>query len=569
MTERQPDDLYDALRNRLEDYGQEPPAQLWAGIRAKLPPVAQPQLRRRRRWSPALLLGLLLTVAGAASWMLWHKATQDATAGKRQQIATSNNNPSTTNALGRGASADQLANPSASSLADSTVTTAEKGGSAPAYGSSIAQQPSAPDAPKSAATGTDAAVAAANYRSRKPTAESQRSGSYAAVVRGRRPPATHRLGQEPATHNSARGLSPVESKSASERLARNASGNSAATSSPQEPIGSAADAALASTQKAGAAEGRSEQLAATSRASEAPAAGTPVAAAGEPSTGLLAPREVALAAWSYPEPAVQVRPDTTPAIPAVAARRWAAQVLAGPALTHRLLYSGAKDYAAAPYPVPSNTAAADFAIRDANDVSRDEKPAVGFGVQVQVRRVLSGRWAVSSGLGYQEYAHRTTTTQASAYGLFNGPRTGTSVRTPSVAVPAPYIARAPVEVTHRDTYRFLTVPVRFSYALGHPAGRFRYALLAGADAALYLGGSSPGPNGRRQTWDATNSPYRSLNASFSAGLDFRYRLASHWDVVAQPAATYFLNSLPRPASGLTPRYLLGTGAQFGVSYDFR
>ena len=61
MTDRKPDDLYDALRERLTDYGQEPPAQLWADIRAQLPPpVAPPQLRRRRRRAAVALLLLLV-----------------------------------------------------------------------------------------------------------------------------------------------------------------------------------------------------------------------------------------------------------------------------------------------------------------------------------------------------------------------------------------------------------------------------------------------------------------------------------------------------------------------------
>ena len=50
MTDREPDDLYDALRDRLADYGQEPPAPLWAAIRAQLPPpVATPPIGRGLR----------------------------------------------------------------------------------------------------------------------------------------------------------------------------------------------------------------------------------------------------------------------------------------------------------------------------------------------------------------------------------------------------------------------------------------------------------------------------------------------------------------------------------------
>ena len=72
MTDREPDDLYDALRDRLADYGQEPPAPLWANIRAQLPPpVAVPQRRRRR---PVGRLALLLVLLSAVTWGGWQLA---------------------------------------------------------------------------------------------------------------------------------------------------------------------------------------------------------------------------------------------------------------------------------------------------------------------------------------------------------------------------------------------------------------------------------------------------------------------------------------------------------------
>ena len=76
MTDREPDDLYDALRDRLSGYGQEPPAPLWANIRAQLPPpVAVPQRRRRPVGRLALLL-LLLSVGTWGGWQLAQRSKQ-------------------------------------------------------------------------------------------------------------------------------------------------------------------------------------------------------------------------------------------------------------------------------------------------------------------------------------------------------------------------------------------------------------------------------------------------------------------------------------------------------------
>ncbi|RZL08808.1 MAG: hypothetical protein EOO62_14750, partial [Hymenobacter sp.] len=138
------------------------------------------------------------------------------------------------------------------------------------------------------------------------------------------------------------------------------------------------------------------------------------------------------------------RPDS--ALPARAPRRWSVLVLAGPTLSYRTL--GAAPTLAAGHP----------------DFARLERPALGLGAQVQVRRVLSGRWALAVGVGFHEYA-----TQLAL----------------SVKDSASYTS-----VRQRDTYRLLTLPVQFTYALGAPRGRLALGLLLGAEPGWYLGGRS-------------------------------------------------------------------------------
>jgi hypothetical protein len=84
-----------------------------------------------------------------------------------------------------------------------------------------------------------------------------------------------------------------------------------------------------------------------------------------------------------------------------------------------------------------------------------------------------------------------------------------------------------------------------------------------------VGGNSSGKGTAPRAWDISGSPYRSLNAAVSAGIDVRYRLVPGLEILVQPTATYFLTSLPRTYSGLVPRYLFGAGALFGLSYEFR
>ena len=154
---------------------------------------------------------------------------------------------------------------------------------------------------------------------------------------------------------------------------------------------------------------------------------------------------------------------------------------------------------------------------------------------------------LSAGLGYQEYASYVTTNEVLTNRFMPNP--------------GPFTAR--------DTYRFLTLPVQAHYAMGLAGGRLRYGLVAGAEPAIYLGGSTLRANGTLDRWNGSNSPYRTLSLALSAGLDMRYRISPRLEAVAQPTATYFLNSLPQPAAGLTPRYLWGGSALLGISYHLR
>lgn len=243
------------------------------------------------------------------------------------------------------------------------------------------------------------------------------------------------------------------------------------------------------------------------------------------------------------------------------ARRWTVQLLAGPALTYRRL--GAAGGTAGPTGGASPTA--NFLDRTGAAVSVPalERPAAGFGAQVQVRRELSGRWALSTGLGYHEYATALALTTVAV----------TAGTTPPFPTSLPSNNDSSAAGYHlRDTYRFLTVPARFSYRLGTGGRHFGFGLLAGADVALYLGGATTEGSTcgcATQPWGRTGSPYRPFSLALSLGADLRYRLAPRWELLAQPTATYFPASLARPVSGFVPRYLLGGSTLLGFSYGLR
>ncbi len=259
------------------------------------------------------------------------------------------------------------------------------------------------------------------------------------------------------------------------------------------------------------------------------------ATASLPSSGLPA-GPVDLLAWSQPAlllPSVPLatltaRPDSSK--PRQLARRWSLLVVAGPTLSYRTL--GPAPTLAAGHP----------------DFARLERPALGLGAQVQVRRVLSGRWALAVGLGYHEYATRLALTfKDSVY-----------------------------SVHQRDIYRLLTVPVQLSYVLGAPKGRLTKGLLLGIEPGWYLGGrSTEGADCgcQQQTYSATGSPYRTWSLALSLGLDLRYRLGgadSRWQWLVQPTGRYVATPFVRSdAVGFTQRQPWSLGLLTGFSWDVR
>ena len=269
-----------------------------------------------------------------------------------------------------------------------------------------------------------------------------------------------------------------------------------------------------------------------------------------------------LAAATAPPAPLAPRPDSAgPWLPP--ARRWSVLVLAGPTVSYRAtgqLVAAQPSYAAIPSPT---TAAGNFAgAASATSLAGLEQPAAGLGAQVQVRRVLTGRWALALGAGYQEYATRLAlqvTSQQAASPL------NSSVRDSTFAV------------HQRDTYRFLTLPVQLSYALAPPRGRLSLGLLAGLEPSLYVSGrTSEGStcSCQQQAFtSASGSPYTALTLGLSLGLDARYRLggpAARWQWVLQPTGRYVATRFVRTSSlGYTPRQPFSFGLLTGFSWDLR
>ncbi|MBD2720541.1 hypothetical protein [Hymenobacter armeniacus] len=577
MTDREPDDLYDALRRRLADHGQEPPAPLWANIRAQLPPpVAAPQLRKRshKRTAAALLL-LLLAVVGTVGWQWWR-------VGQRRELAQQ--------AARRADQQNQLATVQPGTAQAPDAARSGSASEGPVAGVAPASDAASSSAPTSATPAVAAAGEAApgtatprNAVAGDGTGPVSGPGSTGAVVASGAITAASRPAVKTATGRTE-GIAMVGRSARKRRFAaalvkpatEDQEAASAARPGPAgRPVNVAAVTVAVVAPRAAASEeaGRMNDIGATPGSQSGLANGEMGSTQAAADAGISS-REAASSTWTSPlalrratlspvEMAalrLALPADTLPRLPAVPVRRWAVQVVGGPAYTYRhLSQSNDLAYNAPSSPTPNTIRSFDTAgsVRE-----QQEQAGTGLALALQVRRVLSGRWSLSAGLGYQEYALQRTYDEVKAI----------TSSIPPVVVSNP---RPPVttyvftQSTYRDTYRFLTVPVRLSYVLG-ATKKLSYAFSGGADAAFYLGGNSAGSDAARHAWGpGADGPNRALNLSLSGGLDVRYRVAPRLELLAQPSATYFLNSLAKPVSGLTPRHLLGAGVLLGVSYDWR
>ena len=634
MTDRKPDDLFDALHERLADYGQEPPAALWAGIRAQLPPpVALPQLRRRRRWAPVALLLALVSLVSAAGWYAWtakrlgsgsgasavatvrqapkpanpsaaahapSAATEAEVAGRgatsQVPAATTQTDPAGATIAAANADAPTLEEPAeyvaataAQSSGNALRGTAAPTGPQPATAAPVAtdmahNQGARPNA-TGRALGTTApeAVAAsaarrheavkngtalpqeaagvASIASRTGTFDGRPTAALATGTSGIRNRARRRAAAPAPIAATAKTAAAKAPKAA--RARRETSGSDAilvavlkngAEKNPATPTLTAAD-----TGASGAArltKGPERVRPAAPMTDEATATVAPVSASwGNARRGprmaeaVLPTRPVDLELTAGPVPAAPQPVAVSPTRPVVAAR-WALQVLAGPAYTFRTLSSTNSAPAVNSPPRSFSNAAA---------VTELERPALGGGVQASLSRTLTDNWALSAGLGYAEYA------TGLALQLVKSPTPA------SIGVAPAQNDSAAVRIKTRNTYRFVTLPVRLSYTT-RLATRWRAGVVAGAEAAFYVGGriTEGAPCAcQPQTYGPNNGPYRGVKVGVSAGAEVRYRLTERLEVLAQPTATYLLTPLARPQAGSKAHRLLGATALVGMSLDLR
>ncbi|MDB5267885.1 MAG: hypothetical protein JWP58_925 [Hymenobacter sp.] len=269
-----------------------------------------------------------------------------------------------------------------------------------------------------------------------------------------------------------------------------------------------------------------------------------------PAQPLLPARLVAVQLGAGPgQPAPQPVTIAPSPLPLPFVSRWAVQVVAGPALTYRTLNTAGTGMSPSPPLLPANSTT--------SPVATLERPALGSAAQVAVRRTLGGHWSLSAGLGYAEYASALALQQVHAATGRLVPNTPDSASTTGIH--------------RRDTYRFVTVPVRVGYGWTL-SGRWRVGLLAGAEAAVYVGGSSTEGSPcacQSQTWSFAASPYRRVSVGASLGAEARYRLGEggRWELLAQPTATYLLTPLATANTAYYQRHLFGGAALLGVAFN--
>jgi hypothetical protein len=561
------DPLLNTLRERLGDYGAPPPPGAWAGIRKRLPAPVLPWWRRPGRLLPllALLLGLVTAISVVHEWPTGASRlpelarTTPSAHGTQQASGTYASTGSAKQSV-----TGQTLSPASPTIAELTSTDAiERSQRATTKPSTTAQltlngrRPS--DSGKTADllvanTGKTAATTALRasinlthknlnytpkqrYRSKeKLLASSSRAMRMMAAAKAPQLPSSTLLTRALATHTLPTSR-PFASR-VSTRLARRHYKPGASRrrllqpsdildSIPRATAPSAPARALAAVWANQYGQSKDRTVPATAQL-HMPAEQsqlTLIELAKRPVSLVRAPDQ------PLPAPLAETPDSTRPALPV---RRWALLATAGPTLSYRTI--GATPSVLGRRP----------------DFAHLERPALGFGAQVQVRRVLSGRWALAVGLGYQEYATRLALQQVDS-------------------------GRA-THISQRDTYRLLTLPVQLSYALGVPRGRLAKALLLGAEVGWYRGGRSTEGSDchcQQQTYSATatDSLYAAHSLALSLGLDLRYRIggpASRWQWLVQPTGRYVLTPFVKPStSGFSQRQPFSLGLFTGFSWDIR
>lgn len=214
-------------------------------------------------------------------------------------------------------------------------------------------------------------------------------------------------------------------------------------------------------------------------------------------------------------------PAQRPLPPTEKRPRWSVQVLGGPALTYRTLSKQA--YRGFPDSL--------------------ERPAVGYALHLLVGYAPTPRLQLTAGVGFAEYA------------------TALNLRLQHDTIQQRY--------RHRDTYRFVQVPVQAQYWL-REQGRLQVGLLAELAPSFYVGGrvTSGGACAcETQTHTAPDSLYRHLSLSATVGATVSYRLGGRWRVFLQPAASYFLSPITQQPARVDERRPVAVGVRGGLSLD--
>lgn len=557
-TPNRPDDeardpLLAALQQRLGPYGEAPPPGAWAGIRQQLAApraAARPWWRRPRRALPVLAL-LLLLLAGTGAlvhrWQLLGGAGKASHAFLRHGSLTAEA-PRLPGTSVRTAARQPTVSAPASTPRPASVPTPAGVTIAKGPAAVAPRQPGSPVPARLGAAHPSGALAGGTIHRR---AERLTSTQHLPAVLPNEADweRTAATGPEVALHikrpsgltrGPKRRFTRQETDATATRppaASLAAGGRTRRTSATEQPMDSPRQDKQGGQKEANSpellhappalagpeAEGTGPQTRAPRRHGRAIVSGASMDAE-RFRPDLLGLRQPALVLAPGPaRPPITARPDSARPAPQPA-HRWSLLFLAGPTLSYRTLGPSAADSAA-----------------------RAERPAAGLGAQLQLRRVLSGRWALAAGLGYQEYATRR-------------------VLRDSVAGPVPV----------RDTYRLLTAPVQASYALGVPRGRWAVGVLAGTEVGWYRGGRSTegsSCNCQQQTFAAVSGPYRSWSLAFSLGLDVRYRLGgpdSRWHWAVQPTGRYVATPFVQPGVvGFAARQPYSLGVFTGFFWDLR